>query len=226
MDIRRTQERQTDFGSRIWRVPFNALMARVLNVMSPTLVPPEHQQPPTGWDRECRQSDLTLDGHTFLRSDGPTRTLPCPENVELGGCPHVGVFVPICNDVQDARISAMRELALKGHRARMLGEQLWISSISVDATHIYDLSTTVTAPQAEYLRSELFHTNGKEDQPVWRLARQPGCNGVYLPTEPPTLFVYERFYAESISLGTREPIPVDAPQISPYNVLDFVRSMR
>ena len=201
-------------------------MVRILDVMSPTASPPEHAQPPAGWERELDQKDLRFGGYTFLREDGPARTLPCIDNVELGGCPHVGVFLPVCNSAQDARISAMRELALKGHRARMLGEQLWISSISVVATRIYDLSAAVTTAQAEYLRGELFHTNGKEDQPVWQLARQPGCTGLYLPTDPPTLFVYERFYAGTASLGPRHPMPVEAPPVRPQNVLDFVRSIR
>jgi hypothetical protein len=136
------------------------------------------------------------------------------------------MFVPVCNSPESAKTAATKELTRRGWRARSLGERRWISPISVDAQQIYDLRAAVNTAQAEYLWDELFHTDGKRDQVVWTLAKTPGCKGLYLPTDPPALFVYERAYDDSVVLGPRNHVPVYTPGLSPQNVLDFVRHIR
>lgn len=225
MDIKRTLAQLSGVGGRAWRLRLDELAARIWDLVPPAEPSPESERPPPDWDGRLMQENLQLSGYTFLGEDGPLRTLPCKDNVDLGVCRHIGMFVPVCDSLEAARIAATRELARRGRRARILGERRWISPVSIDAQQIYDLRATVGTAQAEYLWDELFHTDGSRDQPVWTLAKQPGCKGLYLPTDPSTLFVYERAY-DSVTIGPRNQVPIYAPSISPQNALDFVRHRR
>lgn len=223
MDIRRISGIRTD-PRGFWRGRFDALTVRMWSRVSPAF-DAAGEPPPAGWDQDLEQGALRLSGYTFLRDDGPTYTKPCEDNIRDGGCPRAGVFLPVCASKEQARVAARRDLDNKDSRARILGERRWVWSVSIDARHVYNLGPRINANQAEYLRSELFHRDGKA-QPIWSLAKQPGCDGLYLPTDPPTLFVFERSYLNYVQYGSRDPIPVVASKRSLRNVLDFVRSFR
>jgi hypothetical protein len=223
MDIRRISGMRTD-PRGFWRGRFDALTVRMWSRVSPASTA-AGEAPPVGWDEELVQGALTLSGYTFLRDGGPTRTKPCADNIRDGGCPRAGVFLPLCASIEQARVAARQDLDKKDSRARILGERRWIWPVSIDAYHVYNLGPRINAKQAEYLRSELFHRDGN-GQPIWSVAKQPGCDGLYLPTDPPTLFVFERVYPDYVEYGARDPRPVVASKRSLRNVLDFVRDLR
>jgi hypothetical protein len=210
---------------RHWRRHLDRATVLIRDRMFAPEPPPAVEEPPLGWDQRLVLAPLTLTGYTFLDEEGGERTKPCEDNIEQGECPHVGVFLPICSTDTQATTSAKKILSRKGAAGWMLGEQRLVWQIKVDAPRIYDLRGHLSAPQAEYIRSQLFHADGKKE-PVWRLVKTRNCQGIYLPTDPPTLFVYEKFYDKTVKLQPTGAPPVTSPSLRPYNVLDFVRGWR
>jgi hypothetical protein len=74
---------------------------------------------------------------------------------------------------------------------------------------VYDLRSILNVRQANLVHKELFMGDGR-DGVVWPLAKTDGCNGLFLPSDPPTMFVFNSVYDEMVDIGPADPEPVEA----------------
>jgi hypothetical protein len=166
------------------------------------------RRPEPGWEVGLETTNVHLSGYTFLPDEAtPMTSKPCPRREAEGACLHVGVFLPFCVSEQSARDAAKDDLAEREPAATEIGERRWIHPVSIAGENIYDLRQILDRREANWVHRELFYGKGKEE-PVWRLLKYKDCNGVFLPTRPRTMFMFERVRHELVLLGEQAPPPV------------------
>ena len=180
------------------------------------------REPAAGWSQGLQLQPLRLAGFTVFNGEGAgfVRTRPCYIHLDLGHCPHVGLFLPVCASRRRARKYARYQLA-RDPRAQELAERRWILPISIEARNLYDLRGVLTQGEALWLYGQLYWGTG--DEPAWDFVKQAGVQGMLLPTAVPTLFLFDRFVSSVIELGLPSDPPQQLPRSRLQNALDFVR---
>ena len=180
---------------------------------------PSSTQPPRDWIHRAQLSEMHVDGYGVLRDDGSLRTRPCyPANLVFDNCTDVGLVLTIAPSRNMARSAARRELSREKARHRIAGDRRWLCPVRAEMRG-FDLRECLAPAEAEFVRREIV--NGRGDELAWTLAKTPGCEGLFIPTNPPTLFVFERCVAETVQFGRRHRPAVLCPSDRPQNILDF-----
>jgi hypothetical protein len=225
-DIQGTIDRLWSGAGRSSRSRLAALTQRMAVGLASTSSDQTCEPPAAGWERWLDAMPLEFTGYTFRPGSEHLRTLACDENNELGWCPNAAVFVPLCLGLDEAEEVASQELARKGPRSSILGEQRLVVPVRVEARDVYDLRGIVTPEQARWVYDELYRGDGTANEAAWNLARsEPRCEGILLPMEPLTLFVFVDSFEDVID-EAGGPTSVIGSSTRLQNVLDFVRQLR
>jgi hypothetical protein len=171
---------------------------------------------------------LYVEGYTLRAGPDHPRSLACEDNTKNGWCRYEAVFARICLSRREAEQAAEAELLRKGTRGWLLSERRLVVPIRVDAGSVYDLRGVLSAAESRWVYDELYAGDGDEKGRVaWDLARrEPRCEGILLPTEPLTLFLFVDAFQGVVEEGGDESMSVSAPRPSLRNVLDFVAVVR
>ncbi len=171
------------------------------------------ERPPAGWEVGLRPGAVQIEGFTVLRDGAEAlKSKPCARSILVGDCDHVGSFYPLCAGEWEAREAAQRELARPDDRPAILRERRWIHPIRLSSRAVYDLRPVLTPQQANFVREELFLGFGEEEE-AWRLAKARACDGIYLPSDPPTVFVFQQQIPNVLSVGEPHPRPERVPPV-------------
>lgn len=182
---------------------------------------PSAKEPSADWIAQPQLSNIRLDGYGVLRDAGALRSRPCHvANIELGNCSHVGAVITVAPTRALARAAAKQELRREKTRCSLRGNRRWLCSIR-GVIEGYDLRGCLDLAEAEYVRREIINGDG-ETELAWALAKTPRCQGLLIPTEPPTLFVFEQHFGNGVRLGKPVRPAVLCPSERPDNALDFV----
>jgi hypothetical protein len=189
---------------------------------------PPVEPPPPDWEQWIEAEPLHITGYTLRPDKDHPRSLACEERGDSGWCRYEALFARICPNLVAAEAVADAELYGKRTRGWILGERRLVVPIRVDAGSVYDLRGALTAAQARWVYDELYAGDGETDgRAAWDLARrEPRCEGILLPTEPLTLFLFVDSFSDVVEERDDEAVSVGASRPGLRNVLDFVASMR
>jgi hypothetical protein len=222
-DMQGSIERAWAVAVRLGRRWLWALAQRT-SARTPAGSEPPSDLPPPSWEQRVKPEPLHMEGYTLRAGPDHPRSLACEENTKNGWCPYAAVFARICPSRDEAEQAALAELRGKGPRGWILSERRLVVPIRVEADSVYDLRGVLTAEQARWVYDELYKGDGdRQGRVAWDLARsEPRCEGILLPTEPLTLFLFVDAFQDVVEERGAEEVSVKASPLSLQNVLDFV----